>query len=518
MRTDRLRVPGVAALMLLLLAGCTGGSASSAETGSVPPVAQKIMDRTPYAAARWSWSFRDLDSGEELADRDVSVMTLTGSTAKLFSVGTALDVLGPDFTYQTPVYADGDVARGTLNGDLVLKASGDIAMGGRGAVDGRIDFTAMDHSNANELGNAELTPEDPLAGLDYLAGQVKKASISRILGDVLIDDRLWNPYEPQAGPVSPIMINDNLIDLTATPGPEGEPASVEMRPHTDLFSIRNEVTTSAVGGETAISVSGGKRDAIVVSGSIAADSGPVVQVFRVPDPARFARGLFIKSLRRAGVQVDADPTGPNDVAALPSAYNADPVVTLASPPFSEYARLILKVSYNTGANSVVCLLALDAGSKDCPDGLATIASRLETAGIKDSEFVLSDGAGADPSSITPDAMVRWLTWVHGRKWADTLRDALPVLGVDGSLAHVAQDTAAKGKVWAKTGTSGALSGGTGYLLVSTKALAGYVRTADGREVVFALYVNGAIFPSPGEGLLHVSDDVARVAAAFQEAL
>jgi len=217
------------------------------------------------------------------------------------------------------------------------------------------------------------------------------------------------------------------------------------------------------------------------------------------------------------VQVSADPAGPNDTTGLPSIYRTKPIARLVSPLFSEYARWVLKVSYNTGANSIVCLLAVDAGSKDCPDGLAAIASRLETAGIKDSEFVLSDGAGADPSSITPDAMIRWLTWANDREWSGAFHAALPILGVDGSLAHVAQDTAAKGKVWAKTGTSGSMSGGTNRLLISTKALAGYMKTASGRDVVFSLYVNNATFASPGEGLLQVSDDVARAAAAFQQA-
>ncbi len=50
-------------------------------------------------------------------------------------------------------------------------------------------------------------------------------------------------------------------------------------------------------------------------------------------------------------------------------YNADTEVAAhESPPFGEYAKLILKVSHNYGANLDVCLTAVKAGSTDCNGG------------------------------------------------------------------------------------------------------------------------------------------------------
>ena len=47
------------------------------------------------------------------------------SVMKLVTSYAALDLLGPAFTWNTAVYADGKVQDGTLQGNLVLRGSGD---------------------------------------------------------------------------------------------------------------------------------------------------------------------------------------------------------------------------------------------------------------------------------------------------------------------------------------------------------------------------------------------------------
>ena len=52
-------------------------------------------------------------------------------------------------------------------------------MGGRTKPDGTVDFANLDHNDANPIPGATLTPEDPLAGLDELAAQVKRPGSTR---------------------------------------------------------------------------------------------------------------------------------------------------------------------------------------------------------------------------------------------------------------------------------------------------------------------------------------------------
>lgn len=112
-------------------------------------------------------------------------------------------------------------------------------------------------------------------------------------------------------------------------------------------------------------------------GQIAADVGPVLRAGPVVDPSSFARTTLIEAPGRAGISVSATPTGPNPAGKLPAqrSYQGDHrMATYVSPPFREYATLILKVSHNLGAHLVVCLMAVKAGGTDCDDGFAVMRS------------------------------------------------------------------------------------------------------------------------------------------------
>ena len=74
----------------------------------------------------------------------------------------------------------------------------------------------------------------------------------------------------------------------------------------------------------------------------------------------------------------------------------------------------------------------------------------------------------------------------------TYRDALPRLGVDGTLVtNVPQDSPVRDKVQAKTGTLYSDNTMNGTTLMTSKALAGYMTTQKGRHLAFALFVNNA---------------------------
>ncbi|MEO8907512.1 MAG: D-alanyl-D-alanine carboxypeptidase, partial [Microbacteriaceae bacterium] len=220
----------------LAMAGCTSGGGDSTLTsaggsgtvGTLPAAAQKIMDKPAYQAARWSYEVTDLKTGKVLLANGADQMAFTASTAKQFTVGAVYETMGPSSRITTPVYATGPVTGGVVNGNLALLASGDLTMGGRNAADGRADdsFSAknIDHVYGDLAPNAAKAPGDPLAGLDSLAKQVAASGIRQVSGNVLIDDRLWEPYAGGEGTVQPMFINDNVLDITVTPGASGATA------------------------------------------------------------------------------------------------------------------------------------------------------------------------------------------------------------------------------------------------------------------------------------------------------
>ena len=398
-------------------------------------------------------------------------------------------------------------------------------MGGRTTTDGSVAFTSIDHTYANDVPGATLTSENPLAGLDEIADQIYKSGITSVDGDVIIDDRLFEPPptgepDPTLDPwPSPITINDNVIDVEITPGEVGEaPESVTWRPQVAPYEIDVQAETVAAGDPNTVSVSAASDGGIVVSGNIAADAGKLLRVVPIEDPAAFARTALIEALEHAGVSVSASSTGSNPASELPEkgSYDANAeVAAYESPPFSEYAKLILKVSHNYGANLNVCLIAVNAGSTDCNDGFPAMKSFFEKASVDTAQVALADGRGGNPADrFTPQAATDLLRYWLEQPQAETFRMMLPELGVDGSLADVCEDCPANGKVFAKTGTV-ALPDLVNGRLIEAESLGGYLEAEPGRFHVFYLVVNGAAVQDI-DGALQVFDDLADISAILQQ--
>lgn len=301
---------------------------------TVPSAIAAIMQKPRYAKATWALRAVDVKSGAVIYDLNSQHKLLTGSVRKLYSIGVALNQLGADYRFKTPVFRRGEVdAAGNLKGDLILVAEGDLTMGGRDNGNDTVAVTEFDHCDANNLGSAILTSPDPLAGLDKLAAQVAGAGIKKVSGDVIVDDRLFQQFRVpnQLLQITPIVINNNRINVTIVPAKPGQKAIVEWRPHTEAFKVSNDVTTVAAGGKTSVALTPSGPNGGMVSGQIAADFTPplpgvksLVQTFRIDDPAApqdptaFARTTFIEALGRAGITVAAPLVGPNSSNKLPS--------------------------------------------------------------------------------------------------------------------------------------------------------------------------------------------------------
>src|SRR4051812_22348975 len=205
----------------------TGEQTQQTQGGELSPKVTKIMDSSIYRYGEWGLLEVDPSDGHTVhALGPTDRMYIPGSSTKLFTVSAALDDLGFDHRFKTPVYAQGGVKNGTLSGNFVLVASGDLTMGGRTAPNGTVSYTPVDHTYANDIPGATLTPENPLAGLNEIAKQVRKSGIKRVDGNVVIDDRLFDlaPKGPSVDALTfnapnlnpwprPITINDNLIDV-----------------------------------------------------------------------------------------------------------------------------------------------------------------------------------------------------------------------------------------------------------------------------------------------------------------
>ena len=461
-----------------------------------------VLDGPAYAAGRWGVLVADAATGGVVFARNPDHLFTPASTTKLYTCAAALVALGADHRFTTTVVRRGEVgAAGTLTGDLVLVASGDPSFGGRTTPAGTLAFADHDHTYANSgLMDSRLTDTDPLLALDDLARQVKAAGITHVSGEVLIDARLFAPAAGTgSGPdtISPVMVNDNVLDLTIRPGSKpGDPARVTVRPDTAVIQVDVDVSTGPKTGPTLVRLGG--KGKYTVRGTVPAGGEPLVRILPVDDPAGFARGLFVEALRRAGVRVSAALHAPAEVG-LPDKSAALPVVARhTSPPLSELVKVVLKVSHNLYAGTLPCLVAVKHGHTTLTDGLREQGRILKGLGVDPAGISLGSGAGgAWADCVTPRATVQLLRGLRSRPDWPVVRDALPGLGVDGTTREaVGADSPAKGKAFAKTGTlvyPNALTGGT---LLRSKALAGVLTTKGGKELVFCMMVNDVPLP-PG---------------------
>ena len=216
-------------------------------SANVPADIKAVFDKPAYKNATWGLRIVDLGTGKELIDLQPRCNFYIGSVRKIFSVGELLNQVGPDHRYNTPVYRHGDLnGAGVLHGDLVLVASGDLTMGGRTNPDGTIAVTDFDHNEADSLGNATLTKPNPLAGYIELAQKVAKSGVKEVTGDVIIDDRLFQPFNFRGQfDVRPIFVNGDLVDLSIRPTSPGKPASVVWRPVSAALGVENNLLTGA---------------------------------------------------------------------------------------------------------------------------------------------------------------------------------------------------------------------------------------------------------------------------------
>jgi D-alanyl-D-alanine carboxypeptidase/D-alanyl-D-alanine-endopeptidase (penicillin-binding protein 4) len=246
----------------------------------------------------------------------------------------------------------------------------------------------------------------------------------------------------------------------------------------------------------------------------------LLQVFFIPNPAAFARTAFIEALRRAGVSVAVKSVGPNPRNLLPRnrTYPSSHRVALRlSAPLSQIVTAILKVSANRGADLLVCLVAVKHGQRNCLAGLAYLQSNAARLGSPpDTTFAFDGGGSDDRDRINPVAMTTFLRRVLLQPYGSAFRAALPLVGVNGTLAQLGRGTPAVGKIQAKPGNRVAFA--TAALgIAGASNLVGYIEAKSGRTLVFANLINNIPLTAAFSEVFSIFDDQQLINEAVQQA-
>lgn len=200
--------------------------------------------------------------------------------------------------------------------------------------------------------------------------------------------------------------------------------------------------------------------------------------YRASDPAAGAAREFVQRLSAVGVQVFAG-TG----VGVPAATDVE-LATIESSSLPVVVAEMLQNSDNNTAEMLVKEMGLQStGVGSRANGLAAVASTLESMGVDISEMNLVDGSG-----LSNSATLRCQTLVDTLEIADrSVIDGLAVAGVSGTLSTVFTDGPMTGRLKAKTGTLGNLPFNEDPPAV--KALSGEFVASGGETLTFALLLN-----------------------------
>ena len=489
---------------------------------------QKVMARPEFARSNFGIEFLDPDTGKVIYSLNADKLFVPASTTKLLTEGTVLAKLGPDFRFHTSIYRTGPIDKhGTLKGSLILVASGDPNLSNRIQPDGTLGFVDEDHSY-----NGPALPGDPLAVIHDFAAQIAAKGIRKIEGNVYVDASLLQDAEHEGGTgatLSSIIVNDNVVDLTARPGAKaGDPAELVVSPQTSYIHFTNKMITGLADSRPLYDANdpaprGENSWEITLAGSVPLSGGVQTVAYQVPSPTQFATAALRDAVRAQQIEIKPKSAAADNLQPFRRFYTAEyRVAEHVSPPLSEDVRITLKVSQNLHAGMGPYFLGLLAAN-DTKDPLHA-GFKLERSFLTDAKLDLSgasqgDGAGAEWADLfSPDFMCRYLAYWKARPDFPLFFAGLPILGKDGTLAKIQKESPAAGHVFAKTGTFTTEDKLNARLMLNGKGLAGYVQTKFGKTLVFAVYVNHTALPDERESAQEVAGQaLGEIAGAVYDA-
>ncbi len=532
--TGRIRVGFVA-----VVAGCVahagGGQVLPGTEGGLGQQIAALVSDPAVARAHWGVMVAAMD-GTPIFALNEGQFFQPASNAKLFTTAAALALLGPEASFETEVLGRGAFdGSGVLQGDVVLRGSGDANLSGRA-----VPYVEPSAEPRLRPGAVVAAP-DGLRYLEAMADQVAATGLKRVEGDMVGDDTLF-PYAPYpvdwaiddaawgyGAPVSALSVNDNQIRLTVGPGAKaGAKAVATLTPAVPYYTVQMTAVTGTKGSPSAVRIERELGSRVMrISGAIAVDAGADVEEIAIGDPAEYAavalkamleeRGIVVTGTARALHRPDVDLKGflAESREPLPEGLGvrAEEVQQVGrllashrSPGVGDDVGVTNKMSLNLHAELLLRQLGRRVGDDgSSAQGARVVRQFLLRAGLDPEDFVFYDGSGMSGHDlVTPRAVARLLEYAAGQPWFGVYKASLPVGGVDGSLEHRFAENPLnllKGHVFAKTGTLG-----------EARALGGYLECASGRTVVFSIMVTDH---APGTSADRAAMDkiVAAVAAA-----
>jgi len=373
------------------------------------------------------------------------------SVAKLATTFAALELLGPAFSWNTPVYFDGPVRQGVLRGNLVIQGQGD--------------------------------PKLVVERLWLLLKRVRAMGVRSITGDIVLDRSAFaitprdpavfdgEPLRPYNAAPDALLVNFKTVSLTFSL--EGAQARVRAEPALAGVQWPSHVPLNA--GEcgdwiTPLRADFGDPLRVRFAGSFPAACGERVWQLAFPDPASYAPRAVAAMWEEVGGRLGGSVRDGTVPPGLKPAFE------FASPPLAEIVRDVNKFSNNVMAQQLFLTLSLQQRGSGTFEGSREVLAGWWRERIGGEPPLMDNGAGLSrDASFTARQLAQLLQAAWVSPLMPDLAASLPALGLDGTLRRARRNV---GLAHLKTGSLNEVSG-----------VAGYVHGAQGRRWVLVAIAN-----------------------------
>jgi len=390
------------------------------------------------------------------------------SVMKLVTTYAALDLLGPAFTWRTPVFVEGAVRDGTLFGNLYIRGQGD--------------------------------PKLVAERLWLLLRRVQGLGIDNIAGDIVLDRSAFEtvevdpasfdgePLRPYNAAPDALLLNFKSVLMTFVPDRSANLAQVQFEP--PLAGVQMQRSVRLAGGVAGASAECGDYRAalkadfsdatrIRFDGAYLASCAEKVWPVAYADPKSYS----VRAVAGLWHEMGGKLMGTVREGRVPELA---PAFEMSSPPLAEVIRDINKYSNNVMAQQLFLTLSLPARDPNgqLESGVATQAASRdvvrrwwkERIGTDDAPL-LDNGSGLSRQDrISAQALARLLQTAYRSPWMPELMASLPIAGVDGTVKD--RRALPEGSAHLKTGS-----------LRDISAVAGYVLAASGKRYVVVAIAN-----------------------------
>src|SRR5688572_16062886 len=475
----------VALLAALVLAACVP---TAPMTITPTPARQRaalrwwvdsVVAAPEFRSAHWGILIVDPARPDTIVRHNSTKLFMPASNMKIVTGAVALAQLGPDYRFRTTLLATGPIVDGKLRGDLIIV--------------GRGDPTASDHMRGDAM-LAMLEVADSIAarGIIHIEGRIR-ADGDAFPGAIYGYGWSWDEVdEPYSAGVDELYFNEGFSRIIIRGGAfPGEPVTAAVLPSRGYPRVRVEARTVAA-PDTALTAGDAliiplsirvERDtapgSVVVRGAIAPHDSQVVRFAHAAPPTAYITALQ-EALEARGLTVAG-----NDSAGRPPSGTVDTIAVVLSPPLREIMPAFEKPSQNQIGEIFLRTLGLERTGVGSPDsGRAVIERQLLEWGATRDGFVVRDGSGLSRYNyLSPETIVRVLEVMRQDTAFQVFYDALPLAGVDGTLASRMKGTYAEANARGKTG-----------FVAQARSLSGYVTSADGRLLLYSLLCNNWTVP------------------------